>query len=401
MKIAYLINLYPSVSHSFIRREIRALEDMGVEVERFALKGWDSTLVDPADKAELAHTRHTLKDGLSRLLIGALGFASRHPGRFLAGLRLALRMSRGSVRPWPYHVVYLAHAIRILRWLDGSGVTHCHAHFGTNSAEIAALLREIGGPTFSFTTHGSEVFDEPKRHALPIKAEGATALVTSCAYIGSQMMYHIPERFWSKVKVVHCGLAADSFDDMPAPLPDALVFLSVGRLSPEKGHMILLEAFAKVSAAHPDARLVIAGDGPTRAMLEARIAALGLGAAVEITGWVTAAQVRDALRAARCLVHPSFAEGLPVVIMEAMAAFRPVIATYVAGIPELVRDGSTGWLVPAGQVDDLAEAMLACAVMPDADLMRMARTGAARVAERHDARIEAAKLKALFESVPS
>lgn len=397
MKVAYLVNVYPSISHSFIRREILALEDMGVEVTRLALRGWDSTLVDPADKAELDRTRHTLRNGAGRLMLGALGFALRHPARYFTGLRLALRMSRGNARGWPYHLVYLAHAIQILRWLDGSGVTHCHAHFGTNSAEIAALLHEIGGPGFSFTTHGAEVFDDPQGHALPVKAEGATALVTSCAYIGSQMMYHIPTRFWPKVEVVHCGLAADSFDATPTPLPDHPVFLSVGRFSPEKGHLVLLDAFAKLRAARPDARLVMAGDGPMRAEVEARIAALGLGEAVEITGWVTAAQVRDALRAARCLVHPSFTEGLPVVIMEAMAAFRPVISTYIAGIPELVRAGETGWLVPAGQVEDLAAAMLACTDMPDEDLMRMARAGAARVAERHDVPNEAAKLKALFE----
>jgi glycosyltransferase involved in cell wall biosynthesis len=397
MKVAYLVNLYPSISHSFIRREILALEAMGVEVERFALRGWDATLVDPADKAELARTRHTLRDGVFRLLLGSFGFALRHPRRYLAGLRLALRMAKNNVRGWPYHVIYLAHAVRILRWLDGTGVSHCHAHFGTNSAEIAALLREIGGPSFSFTTHGAEVFDEPRGHALPVKAEDATALVASCAYIGSQIMYHISPRFWPKVEVVHCGLPAESFDASPAPLPDAPVFLSVGRFSPEKGQLILLDAFKRVHAARPEARLVMAGDGPMRPEVEAKIADLGLGDAVQITGWVTAAQVRDAVRAARCLVHPSFTEGLPVVIMEAMAAFRPVISTYIAGIPELVREGSTGWLVPAGQVDDLADAMLACAEMPDDDLMQMARTGAARVAERHDVPTEAAKLKALFE----
>lgn len=396
MKVAYLVNIYPSISHSFIRREILALEEMGVEVERFALRGWDSPLVDPDDKAELARTRHTLRHGLGPLLRGAAGFALRHPGRFSEGLRLALRMSRGNVRPWPYHLIYLAHAIRLLGWLEGSGVTHVHAHFGTNSAEIAALVHALGGPDYSFTTHGAEVFDAPQGHALPVKAESARALVTCCAYIGSQMMYHIPTRFWDKVAVVHCGLAAESFDTDPAPLPAAPVFLSVGRFSPEKGHLVLLEAFAQVRADRPDARLVMAGDGPMRGEVEARIAALGLQDAVEITGWVTAAQVREAVRGARALVHPSFTEGLPVVIMEAMAAFRPVISTYIAGIPELVRDGRTGWLVPAGRVEDLAEAMAACAAMPDAEIMEMARNGAARVAARHDVPTEAAKLKALF-----
>ncbi len=182
----------------------------------------------------------------------------------------------------------------------------------------------------------------------------------------------------------------------PAPLPDHPAFLAVGRLSPEKGHLLLLEAFAEVLTAHPEARLVIAGDGPLRPDLEARIAALGIGSAVRITGWVTAAEVVAEIAAARVLVHPSFTEGLPVVIMEAMAGYRPVISTWIAGIPELVRPGETGWLVPAGQAGDLAQAMLESAEMSKAALQRMGAAGHERVKTRHDVHLGAGKLKTLF-----
>ena len=396
MRVAYLINHYPAISHTFIRREIRALEAQGVEVLRFALRGWDGELVDPEDIAELAKTRHTLRDGTAGLLLGAVRFAAARPGAFWAGLKLALSMSRNSVRPWPFHVVYLAHACRILRWLQREGAVHLHAHFGTNSAEIAALVHALGGPSFSFTIHGSEVFDDPKRHALPAKVARARFVATSCAYIGSQVMYHVPHALWPKVNVVHCGLGAEAFAGDPAPLPEAPVFLSVGRFSPEKGHLVLLDAFAAVRRAHPDAKLVRAGDGPMRGEIEARILSLGLDGAVRITGWVTSDQVRAEIRAARALVHPSFTEGLPVVIMEAMAERRPVIATYIAGIPELVRDGETGWLVPAGQSADLAEAMGACATASSDRLRRFGEAGYARVRARHDADTEAAKLRAMF-----
>lgn len=397
MHVAYLINQYPAISHTFIRREIRALEAMGVEVERFALRGWDSELVDPLDREELAKTRHTLKDGTARLILGALGYGLRHRAAFWRSLKLAVSMSRGAVRPWPYHLIYLTHACRVMTWLEGQNVTHLHAHFGSNSAEIAALVQALGGPDFSFTTHGSEVFDDPKRHALPLKVARARFAVTSCAYIGSQMMYHVPPALWSRVKVVHCGLAASAFTGDAAPLPVAPVFLSVGRFSPEKGHLLLLEAFGAVHTAHPKARLVLAGDGPIRDQIEARIAELGLTEAVRITGWVTSDQVREELRCARALVHPSFAEGLPVVIMEAMAERRPVISTYIAGIPELVREGTTGWLVPAGQVGDLEQAMLDCAAMPAAGIEALGEAGFERVHARHDAANEASKLKVLFE----
>ncbi len=396
MRVAYLINQYPAISHTFIRREIQSLEEQGVVVERFALRGWDSALVDPLDIAELARTRHTLKDGAGRLISGALGFAARQPAAFWRGLKLALAMSRNAARPWPFHLIYLAQACRIMTWLRGSGVTHLHAHFGTNSTEIAALVHALGGPGYSFTIHGSEVFDDPKHHALPLKVSNATFVATSCAYIGSQLMYHIPHALWPKVNVIHCGLAASAFEGCPAPLPETPAFLSVGRFSPEKGHLVLLEAFATLRVHHPQARLVLAGDGPMRAEIEARIAALGLEGAVRITGWVTSDQVRAELRAARALVHPSFTEGLPVVIMEAMAEHRPVIATYIAGIPELVREGKTGWLVPAGQADDLAEALQACVTMPTEDLRAFGEAGFERVRARHDVDTEAARLKALF-----
>jgi glycosyltransferase involved in cell wall biosynthesis len=401
MHVAYLINDYPAISHTFIRREINALEAQGVTVERFALRGWDNDLVDPRDIAELAKTQFTLKDGLGALLKTAAGFALRKPGPFMRGLKLALAMSKNSTRAWPYHLIYLAHACKILSWLDGRDITHLHAHFGTNPAEIAALVRVMGGPEFSFTAHGSEVFEEPKNHALPLKATHARAVVTSCAYIGSQMMYHIPHALWSKVNVVHCGLAASAFTGEPAPVPDKPVFLTVGRFSPEKGHLMLLEAFAGLRVSHPDAQLVLAGDGPMRAELESRIAKMGLKDAVRITGWVTSDQVREELRKARALVHPSFIEGLPVVIMEAMAEHRPVIATYIAGIPELVKDGTTGWLVPAGQVADLTDALKACADLSDKEIQALGDAGFERVRARHDVAVEAAKLKALFAQAPA
>ena len=398
MHVAYLINQYPAVSHTFIRREIHALEAQGVSVDRFALRGWDSELVDPLDLEELTKTRHTLKGGLAPLLLGAMRFGLRKPGAFWKGLKLALAMSRKGARPWPFHLIYLAHACQIMDWLKGSGATHLHAHFGTNSAEIAALVHALGGPKYSFTIHGSEVFDVPIHHALPLKVDGAEFAVTSCAYIGSQLMYNIPHKLWDKVKVVHCGLAPSAFESDPAPLPNNPVFLSVGRFSPEKGHLILLEAFAALYTDTPDARLVLAGDGQMRTEIEARIAVLGLTEVVRITGWVTSDQVREELRKARALVHPSFSEGLPVVIMEAMAERRPVVSTYIAGIPELVRPKKTGWLVPAGQIDELAAVLRDCAATTDNAMNAMGAACFERVLARHDAMTEAAKLKALFSA---
>ncbi|MEE9429088.1 MAG: glycosyltransferase [Paracoccaceae bacterium] len=398
MSIAYLINMYPKGSHTFIRREILELERQGVAVERFALRGWDSDPVDPIDQEELTKTRHTLQAGLLPLLFQAIRVACIRPKPFWCALRLALAMSRNAARPWPYHLIYLAHAARLLTWLEGDDVTHIHAHFGTNSAEIAALIHALGGPPYSFTIHGAEVFDNPLHHALPLKVKGAKFVVGSCAYIASQTMYHVDPDLWGGIDVVHCGLPSAVFERSAAPLPKHPVFLSIGRFSPEKGHILLLRAFAAVLAENPDARLILVGDGPLQARLEAQVHELGLVEAVEFAGWLDSDAVQDKIRQASVLVHPSFSEGLPVVIMEAMAERRPVISTYIAGIPELVREGETGWLVPAGREEELRLAMQDCAARPIKDLNRMGDLGFERVRARHDIRTEGAKLVRLFLS---
>ncbi len=394
--IAYLTNLYPAVSHTFIRREIHALERQGITVDRIALAGWDGPLVDAEDLRERDRTRYTRKDGVLPLIGAALGVAVRRPGRFLRALGAAVAMSRKAMRPLPYHLMYLAQACRILTWLEKSGATHIHAHFGTNPAEIACLVGYLGGPGYSFANHGSNELDGAARLHFPRKVDRATFSTAVSQYGRSQIMRRLPADLWAKMHVIHCGLDEGYFADGPLPLPGTPRFLSVARLSPEKGHLLLLDAFAGVHRRHPEARLALVGDGPMRAGIEARIAELGLGGAVEITGWVDAERVRNELANATALVQPSLIEGLPVVIMEAMARKRPVISTYVAGIPELVVPGETGWLVPAGDTEALAEAMEQAVSSDSETLLRMGEAGLARVRARHLIDTEAAKLAALI-----
>jgi glycosyltransferase involved in cell wall biosynthesis len=395
-RVAYLVNIYPKGSHTFIRREIRELERQGVAVERYALRGWDSDLADSLDQDELLKTQHTLRAGLFPLLGCTARAAWNRPIFFYKALRLSLAMAKNGERSWPFHLVYLAHAAQIYEWLEGSGVTHVHAHFGSNSAEVAALLRMLGGPPYSFIVHGAEFLDNPAQHALPLKMKDAQFALGSCAYAASQMMYQVDPDLWSLIEVVHCGLPRAAFENPATQLPEYPVFLSIGRFSPEKGHLVLLRAFAAVIATHPKSRLVLVGDGPIRAKLEEQVEELDLGHAVEFTGWLDSVEVQDQIRRASILVHPSFSEGLPVVIMEAMAERRPVISTYVAGIPELVKDGETGWLVPAGQVDDLAAAMNDCAATNKQELSKMGEAGFERVLARHHIQTEVEKLIQLF-----
>jgi len=396
MRVAYLINHYPRVSHTFIRREMLALERQGFEVMRIALRGWDDEQVDAVNQSERERTRYVLRVGAPALLLAVARMLLVRPGRFGRALALAWRMSRRAERPLPLHLIYLAEACCIVPWLRDGDIQHLHAHFGTNSAEVAMLTQVLGGPPWSFTVHGPEEFDKAPIIGLAEKLRRCAFVVAVSSY-GRSQLYRLVERaHWPKVQVVHCGLDP-AFHAVPAALPPAARRLvCVGRLCEAKGQLLLIEAARRLAEKGVDFELVLAGDGELHTEIEALIASYDLKAKVRILGWISGDQVRDEILAARALVLPSFAEGLPVVIMEAMALRRPVISTYIAGIPELVRSGEHGWLVPAGDVEALVEAMHACLDAPAEALGCMGEAGRERVLARHGIDSEAVKLEKLF-----
>jgi glycosyltransferase involved in cell wall biosynthesis len=396
--LAYLVNTYPRASHSFIRREIAALERRGLSVHRFAMRSDRQALVDPADLAEDARTEHVLETGALRLGLSALGWMAAHPGRAAAALRLALRMGARGAGGRLRHLIYLAEAAHVARRCRALGITHLHAHFGTNSTTVAALTQAVGGPRYSFTVHGPEEFDAPQALSLGDKIAGAAFVVAISSYGRSQLCRWSAPAHWSRLQVVHCGIEPARFAD-PAPLPGRPHLLAIGRFSEQKGFALLIEALALAAPRAPALHLTLVGDGDLRPQIEAAIARHGLGARVTLAGWQDEAGVRAALAGAEALILPSFAEGLPVVVMEALAAARPVIATTIAGVPELVTP-DCGWLVPAGDAAALAEAMVTLAATPRDRLAAMGQVGRARVLARHDIDTEAAKLAALFAGNP-
>ena len=398
LTIAYLINQYPKVSHSFIRREIIGVEAVGIRVKRFSLRSCSTELVDEADKLELERVRVVLAVGVVSLLFRLLRIAVTRPIRFLQALWLTLRLGWCSERGVLRHLAYLAEACILLRWFSDSDVAHVHAHFGTNSTTVAMLCRAIGGPPYSFTVHGPEEFDKVKAIALVEKVERAAFVVTVSCFGKSQLYRWCEQGQWSKIHVVHCGVD-DAFLAQPSIAVEAEPRLvCVGRLCEAKRHLLLLEAVGQLATEGLQFKLVLVGDGPLRAEIETLSARLGLQNYVEVLGWASNSEVRQHILASRAMVLPSFAEGLPVVLMEALALGRPVISTYVAGIPELVEPGVCGWLVPSGSIEALTAAIRAALQLPVEKLEQMGRAGAERVAQRHDAAIEASKLAALFES---
>lgn len=397
-RIGYVLSEYPKVSHTFIRREINALEGAGIPVERFAIRGANEDLPDPADQAEAGRTRQVLASGLPAMLAAMLSVLVRAPRRAWRAFALATRMGWRGDRPIPVHWVYLLEAALVAKWVRESSITHLHAHFGSNPAEVAMLAAELSGIGFSFTAHGTVETDNALAIKLPEKIRRAAFVVAVSEYGRAQMMRWTPFEHWHKIHVVHCGIGADFLEHAPTDVPDVDRFVSVGRLSGEKGHLLLIDALARLTAEGRACRLVMVGDGPLRPAIEQRCRELGVERFVTIAGWQSGEAIREWLIGSRALVLPSFAEGLPVVIMESLALGRPVIATWVAGVPELVRDGRTGWLVPAGDAASLAQAMDACLEATPAQLAAMAGAGRIAVREAHDAGIEAHKLAALFKS---
>ncbi len=397
LHVAYLMNQYPKVSHSFIRREIAALEQLGVAVERIALRGWDAQVLDKDDVAERAQTRYVLKAGAGALLAALAYWAVVAPRRLLAALTLVRRMGgQGASRPNWVHWIYLLEACRVARWLQRSPAMHLHAHFGTNAAEVAMLAARLQQVPYSFTVHGPEEFDQPLGLRIGEKSRHAAFVVAISSFGRSQLYRWLDPALWPKVQVVHCGVDAGFFA-APVPPPAHLPQLvCVGRLCEQKGQLLLLRAVRCVIDAGREVQLVLAGDGEMRPQIEALVQHLSLQRHVRITGWLTQAQVCDEILQARALVLPSFAEGLPVVLMEAMALGRPVLASHIAGIPELVLDQECGWLFPAGDVDRLAQAIQACLDADDATLAAMGEAARRRCAARHAVLPQAGLLAALM-----
>jgi hypothetical protein len=216
-RIAYFVNQYPKVSHSFIRRELLALERQGFEVQRIALRGWDAEIADREDALEQQRTRYVLRDGFAALVPAVWRTLLRAPRSFLAALALAVRVGWRGARSLPYHLVYLAEACRTLEWLRAAGIDHVHAHFGTNSAEVVMLARALGGPPYSFTVHGPDEFDSPQLLFIAEKVRRSAFTVVISSFGRGQLWRWLEHAQWPKVKVIHCGLEPAFHEVAPVP----------------------------------------------------------------------------------------------------------------------------------------------------------------------------------------
>ncbi len=397
-RIAYLMNSYPMISTTFIRREIEAHERRGMEIKRYAIRHWEGELVDPLDIAEADRTDYILSGnagGLIAVFFRELISRPRGVIRALGPWLSLLKKARGGL---VRHAAYLMEAASFRQRAEADKIEHVHVHFGTNAAAVALLARIMGGPTYSFTVHGPDELTDAPLLDFPAKIEHASFVAAITNFCKSQLIRFSSIKAADKIEIVHCGLELRDFE--VSPPPDNQTFVCVGRLCPQKGQAQLPAVAAALRGEFPNLKIILVGDGESRAEIESEISRLGVCENVVIKGWMENAKVREQVKSARAFLLPSFAEGLPVVIMEALALGRPVISTYIAGIPELVDEGC-GWIVPAGDEDALIRVMGDALRSSPERLAALGSEGRKRIEQSHDVDKEAAKLGQLFEQVVS
>ncbi len=281
MKLGYLVNTYPRASHTFIRREIHALERMGWQIHRFAMRSDRDALIDAGDIAEDLRTEHVLETGILRLIRNAGGWMLTHPVQALAALRLALACGARGAGGRLRHMIYLIEAAHLTRRCRDEGVGHIHAHFGTNSATVAMLTHALGGPSYSFTVHGPEEFDAPMALSLGPKMERAAFTVAISSFGRSQLCRWVSPAHWDRLKVVHCGIEPDRFPP-PIALPEGGPHLvAIGRFSAQKGYALLIEAVALAAPHLPGLHLTLVGDGELRGQIQGLIDSHGLAPRID------------------------------------------------------------------------------------------------------------------------
>lgn len=400
--IAYLTSQYPAVSHTFIQREILALREAGVPVQTFSIRRPPSDHPrSEADEAELGNTFYLLPPRPLRLLRAHLALFGTRPGRYASALFHALAVRPAGLRALVWHLFYFVEAAYLWHEIRRRGIRHVHAHFAMACATVAMIASHFGDLTFSMTVHGPSVFCDSSRYLLQEKVRQAVMVMCISDFCRSQVMSLSRPVDWAKLKVVHCGIAPERYAPREPSTEEEsrpMHLLNVARLSSVKAHAILLAAVAELKMNECDVRCTIVGDGPERSRLESLCEELGIQEDVTFTGLVDQDAIQRYYDEADIFVLPSFAEGVPVVLMEAMANGLPVVASRIMGIPELVQHGVHGFLVPPGRVRPLAEAI----AMVGRDLHLCAEMGAKgreKVCREFDVRQAAKQLSEHFAEI--
>lgn len=389
MRVAYLVSRYPTVSHAFVLREVQGLRSSGLEVQPFTVVRVDrDELVEAATRAEDERTiaLRPLRPGSFAAAHARLAFT--RPGRYLAALAGALRRDPLSLRGLVWQAAYFAQAVLFVAHLRRLDIHHVHVHHANVAADVAMLACRLDRTlSWSLSLHGPTELQDVTGFRVAEKARDASWVACISDFAKAQVAALLEPEQWPKLHVVRLGVDLDTLTP-PARVPRAhdapFTILSVGRLAPQKGQSLLLDAVAALRGRGTDARLVLIGEGPLRGALEDQLAHLGLADHVKLLGAVGHDHIARYYAEADAFCLTSFAEGIPVVLMEAMAMELPVVAPRITGIPELVDDGRSGLLVAPGRVDLVADALERIARDPEL-ARRFGAAGRATVAADYEA----------------
>lgn len=392
--IGYLVSEYYAPSHTFVRREVAALRKLGETVQPFSIQrerdAEDGFVCAVLGQSALTHLR---------------AFAShcvRRPARLMKVWTRALSHRAPGLRGLLWSQFHFVEASTLAVLLEQHGVGHLHNHFANNGATVGMLAAQLAGIDWSMTLHGISETDYPAGLLLPGKLDAASFTACASLFMRAQAMRVSHPHIWQRFHIVRCGIDIDA---LPTPKHDtardgegSIHIVCVGRLSPEKGYGVMAHALTLLREADQlNHRVTIVGDGSAQQEIKADFEARQLTDITTFTGALGEAETLKTIANADMLVLPSLMEGLPVVLMEALALRVPVIASGVAGIPELIEHGKTGLTVIPTDAPALAQAIKRLTDDP-ALRDRLAQAGRARIEEEFTSNESARRMQALFHA---
>ncbi len=395
-RMAYLVSRYPTVTHTFILREIQQLRALGFDIDVISIDAPDRPpeQLAPGERVEAARTFYVKPEGLrGALRAHAATFAAR-PARYLKGLAHAVKSGRYDPFKTVRHLAYFAEAVIVGHRMKERGLSHVHVHF---SSTVALLVARVFPITMSATIHGSAEFDDTVGFQLAEKVKRASFICAISNFGRSQLLRVTPYAEWDKIEVSPLGIDPAVYAPRPfRESPDPLEIICVGMLAPVKAQHVLVAAVGRLVREGRRVRLRLVGDGPDRANLERHVETLSLAAHVSFEGWLNQERVRELYQETDIFALASFAEGVPVVLMEAMAMEIPCVATNITGIPELIRHGTDGLLVTPSDEEELARTL--ATLMDDPALRRrLGEQGRRRVLEKYDLARNTLRLASIFD----
>lgn len=395
--MAYLVSEYPAVNHTYILREIRELRKLGWEIDVASIRSdtRPASRLTAEEKEERSRTWYVKAQGFRGALRAHLVSFTTHPRAYLRGMLNAIRLGGTDVHKGLRNLLYFTEALIVGQWMQNRNLKHVHIHF---SSTVGLLVAKSFPVTISMTIHGPREFADPAKFHLEDKIKASQFICAISDYGRHQLMKNCHPDQWEKLERVPLGIDANVF--IPSPKAsfehDCLNVISVGRLSPEKAQYILIEAMTRLVKEGRNARLCLVGDGPDRRALEKQIADCGLSGTVRLEGALNQNQLRTLYEESDVFALSSLSEGLPVVLMEAMAMEIPCVATRITGIPELIRDGVDGLLVEPSDAQLLATAI--ARLMDDPRLRKqIAIAGRLKVAQEYNLAENTALLARVFE----